>query len=160
MTKIVISNMHPRGFAFGITEDGDQVFIPPFLAKGSGLQTGDTAQAQLTINPQQSQRNTTPYIAVKIEHNNDRTIDETKPSKEEARTELDDKVYREIVSRSYVSTSELAKDLGIDSKTVGNSALRLYNGGKIAKADVYNRVGQARSTMTLWAETAEYFIYS
>lgn len=161
MTTMIISNMHPRGFAFGITEDGEQVFIPPFLAKGAGVQTGDTVKAQVTINPQQSQRQSTPYIAVKIESSQVEEPDEITEqelSKEAKRKSLDDEVYYAICVDSYISTSELAKGLGIDSKTVGNSALRLYNAGKIAKADVYNRVGQSRSTMTLWAESAEDFL--
>lgn len=158
MTTMIISNMHPRGFAFGITEDGEQVFIPPFLAKGAGVQTGDTVKAQVTINPQQSQRQSTPYIAVKIESNDDSKADEIELSKEELRSKTDSDVYDAICVGSYISTSELAKDLGIDSKTVGNSALRLYNAGKIAKADVYNRVGQSRSSMTLWAESADDFL--
>ena len=156
---MIISNMHPRGFAFGITDEGEQVFIPPFIAKGSGIQTGDTVEAQLTVNPMKDQRTSTPLIAVKIESS---AVLSPKPhteiSKEEARMNLDDDVYQAIASGSYISTSELAKDLGLDSKTVGNSALRLFNAGKIAKADVYNRVGQSRSTMTLWAETADNFI--
>ena len=158
MTTMIISNMHPRGFAFGITEDGEQVFIPPFLAKGAGVQTGDTVKAQVTINPQQSQRQLTPYIAVRIEGHDDSQSGEIEPSKEETRNRLDRDVYDAICVGSYISTSELAKDLGIDSKTVGNSALRLYNAGKIAKADVYNRVGQSRSSMTLWAESADDFL--
>ena len=159
MTTMIISNMHPRGFAFGITDEGEQVFIPPFIAKGSGIQTGDTVEAQLTVNPMKEQRISTPLIAVKIESS---AVPSPKPhteiSKEEARINLDDEVYYAIASGSYISTSELAKDLGLDSKTVGNSAIRLYHAGRIAKADVYNRVGQSRSTMTLWAESAEDFL--
>ena len=161
MTTMIISNMHPRGFAFGITDNGEQVFIPPFLAKGAGVQTGDTVEAQITINPQQSQRASTPYIAVKINSPQAEQPDETTDlelSKEAMRNKIDGEVHQAICAGSYISTSELAKDLGLDSKTVGNSALRLFNAGKIAKADVYNRVGQSRSSMTLWAETADDFL--
>ena len=111
MTTMIISNMHPRGFAFGITEDGEQVFIPPFLAKGAGVQTGDTVKAQVTINPQQSQRQSTPYIAVKIESHDDSQSEEIELSKEELRNKIDRDVYDAICVGSYISTSELAKDL-------------------------------------------------
>ena len=162
MTTMIISNVHPRGFAFGITENGEQVFIPPFLSNGAKLQAGDTVEAQLTINPQQSQRELTPYLAVKIEGSNAKYVEEeisTETSKEEASIEMRDEVIYNLIRESdYMTSAELAEHSGFDSKTVGNSALRLFNAGKIAKADVYNRVGQARASFTLWAENANKFV--
>jgi hypothetical protein len=162
MTTMIISNVHPRGFAFGITENGEQVFIPPFLSKGAKLQAGDTVEAKLTINPQQRQRELTPYLAVKIEGSNTEYVEEeisTETPEEEVSIEMrDEAIFNLIRESDYMTSAELAEHSGFDSKTVGNSALRLFNAGRIAKADVYNRVGQARASFTLWAENANKFV--
>ena len=59
---------------------------------------------------------------------------------------------------THHTTAELADYFELDHKTAGNAAQRLFNSGKIAKADVFNRVGQQRPTMILWASAAKTFI--
>jgi hypothetical protein len=57
-----------------------------------------------------------------------------------------------------MTTFEITEGSGFDAKTAGNSANRLFNRGRIAKADVYNRIGQSRSSFVLWAENANKFV--
>ena len=168
MQPILITNYHPDGFAFALTEAGEQIFIPPYAIDGAELQRGKRYQAVLVDNHKEHQRERTPYMAVSVlatEH-------VLKPEPAEAATsatsatqaedisieDRDEVIYNLICDGDYTTSSELAEYSGFDSKTAGNSALRLFNAGKIAKADVYNRVGQARASLTLWAENANKFV--
>ena len=57
-----------------------------------------------------------------------------------------------------MTTSEIAEYSELDAKTASNSANRLFNAGRISKAEVYNRVGQLRPSFALWAENANEFV--
>ena len=155
ITNITISNAHERGFAFAITEDGDQVFIPPHVANNHSLSAGVSLAAQLAINPNEGQRSSTRFVAVLL-----RPDEEPKGVQPEATigtAALDEKTLAAIRHSYFVSTAQIAEALGVDTRTAGNSAYRLFNAGKIAKADVYNRVGQSRSSFILWADQASDF---
>ena len=168
MQPILITNYHPDGFAFALTEAGEQIFIPPYAIDGAELQRGKRYQAVLVDNHKEHQRERTPYMAVSVlvaEH-------ALKPEPAEAATPAtsatqaedisiearDAVIFNLICESDYMTSAELAEHSGFDSKTAGNSALRLFNAGRIAKADVYNRVGQARASLTLWAENANKFV--
>ena len=168
MQTILVTNYHPDGFGFALTETGEQIFIPPYARDGVELERGKRYQAVLIENHKEHQRERTPYMAVSVlieEHT-------AKPEPAEAATPAtpatpadevsiearDEVIYNLICDGNYTTSAELAEYSGFDSKTAGNSALRLFNAGKIAKADVYNRVGQSRSSFTLWAESASKFV--
>ena len=158
-TSITITNMHPRGFAFGVTDDGGQIFIPPHIATEHTIDGGDKIEALLTINPSASQRERTPWLAVRLYPDG-----EDAPAPFEIAVPIvhiedrDEAIYKLLSEGAYMTTGELAEHSGFDPKTAGNSANRLFNAGRIAKADVYNRVGQARASFTLWAEKASNFV--
>ena len=163
MQTILITNYHPDGFAFALTEAGEQIFIPPYAIEGDALERGKRYQAVLIENPKEPQRDRTPYQAVSVLVNEPTVTPEpaevATPAAEEVSIEARDEViYNLICDGDYTTSAELAEYSGFDSKTAGNSALRLFNAGKIAKADVYNRVGQSRSSFTLWAESASKFV--
>ena len=155
ITNITISNAHERGFAFAITEDGDQVFIPPHVADNHNLSAGIGLTAQLAINPNEAQRNNTRFVAIRLRPDEE-------PKEAEAATigtaALDEKALTVIRELCLVSTVEIAETLGVDTRTASNSANRLFNAGKIAKADVYGRVGQSRPSFILWAAQASDFL--
>ena len=164
---VIISNTHERGFAFAIADNGDQMFIPPHVADGHDLQRGGTVTAQAAINPSEVQRSNTKWVALNLVPERPAAV-EVQPAAEpevevqqaealsiEQRDEL---VHGFISDGAYATTAEISRCTGLDHKTAGNSALRLFNSGVIAKADVYNRVGQQRSTVTLWADSAASFL--
>ena len=165
MQTILITNHSPQGFAFALTEAGEQIFIPPYARDGVELERGKRYQAVLVDNHKSEQRERTPYMAVSVlveEHTaKPEPAAAAAPATQaedvsiEARDEV---IYNLICDGDYTTSAELAEYSGFDSKTAGNSALRLFNAGKIAKADVYNRVGQSRSSFTLWAENASKFV--
>ena len=163
MQTILITNYHPDGFAFALTEAGEQIFIPPYAIDGDALERGKRYQAVLIENPKEPQRDRTPYQAVSVLVNEPTVTPApaaaAAPAAEGVSVEARDEViYNLICDGDYTTSAELAEYSGFDSKTAGNSANRLYIAGRIAKADVYNRVGQARASLTLWAENANKFV--
>ena len=158
MTEITISNVHDRGFAFAVTDTGKQVFIPPHTLAGNTLRAGDTIKAVLVVNPSDRSAHGTPWMAVRLD-GDEETVAHVTDSNLADDIEARDKAVLETVNENvYVTTSEIATTIGIDPKSAGNSALRLFNAGKIAKADVYAKPGQARSSFTLWAADAKRFV--
>lgn len=159
-TVITITNMHPRGFAFGVKDDGGQVFIPPHIATEQEIESGDKIEALLTINPSASQRERTPWLAVRL-YMNETVNSEIEVASFETPMTISDRdeiIYNLICDGPYTTTTELAEASGLDVKTAGNSANRLFNAGRISKAEVYHRVGQQRCSFTLWAQTASSFL--
>jgi hypothetical protein len=52
----------------------------------------------------------------------------------------------------------VAAELKTDTSLAHNALLRLFNQGKIAKADVYGSGGQSRPSFCLWASSAKAFV--
>ena len=156
MYTILITNYHPDGFAFALNEAGEQVFVPPYAIEGLKLDRGARYQAVLIPNHKEHERDRTPYMAVSVLTNE--PAETASPAEGESVSARDEVIFNLIRESDYMTSAELAEHSGFDSKTAGNSALRLFNAGRIAKADVYNRVGQARASFTLWAENASKFV--
>ncbi len=161
MNKIIITNAHAHGFAFACdTETQGQVFIPVHIAEGFNLAPGDEIEAVLVPNYQDKSDKGTPWQAVKLQRDNEvcekSIIDNSQTLNNEA---LDVHLLDFILGASgYHTTAELADYFEVDHKTAGNAAQRLFNAGRVAKADVFNRVGQQRPTLILWAASAKTFI--
>ena len=166
---ILITNYHPDGFAFALNETGEQIFIPPYAIDGAELQRGKRYQAVLIENHKEHQRERTPWMAVSVlvtEHTlkpAPAPAAEPEPVKGPYETpltaqELDEVVHVLICESSYITTGELAGHLDVTTTTAGNSAMRLFNAGKISKADVYAKVGQSRPSFILWASKASDFL--
>ena len=156
---ILIINSHPDGFAFALNEANEQIFIPPYAIDGTELQRGKRYQAVLIENPSELQRERTPWMAVSVIGNTLAPAPKpVTPAEEVSVSDRDELIFKLICDGSYTTSAELAEYSGLDSKAAGNSAQRLFNAGRIAKADVYNRVGQSRSSFTLWAYKASDFL--
>ena len=163
MNKIIITNAHAHGFAFACdTETQGQVFIPVHIAEGFDLAPGDEVEVVLVPNYQDKSDKGTPWQAVKLQRDSVSevcekvSLDKSQTLNQEA---LDADIANFIISAGgYHTTAEIADYFEINHKTAGNAAQRLFNAGKIAKADVFNRVGQQRPTIILWAASAKTFI--
>ena len=155
MQRILITNHHPAGFGFALTEENEQVFIPPYATDGAQLTRGQHYQAVLIPNHKEQERDRTPYMAVSVIATEPATSATSATSANQ--DERDELVYELICGNSYMTTREIAECSDLDPKTASNSANRLFNAGRIAKADVYNRVGQSRPSFVLWAENANEF---
>ena len=167
MQNILVTNHHPDGFAFALTEAGEQIFIPPYAIDGVQLERGKRYQAVLISNHKEHERDRTPYMAVSVIATEHAVKSDDEPaapatSATSATSDNQDKrdelVYALICGGSYMTTREIAEYSDLDAKTASNSANRLFNAGRIAKAEIYNRVGQARPSFVLWAENANEFV--
>jgi len=167
MQTILITNYHPDGFAFALNEENEQVFIPPYATDGAILERGRRYFAILVPNHKEDQRKNTPHMAVSVIATEDAVRLDDEPatpatSATSATSDNQDKrdelVYALICGGSYMTTREIAEYSDLDAKTASNSANRLFNAGRIAKAEIYNRVGQARPSFVLWAENANEFV--
>ena len=158
--SITISNIvRDRGFGFAVTHGtGEQVFIPPHTLAGHNLRAGDQVEAILVVNQTHKSINPTPWMAVRLDVGEDIVAHATDTGFAGDISARDTEVFETIKESVYVTTAEIAGATGMDAKTAGNSALRLFNAGKIAKADVYAKPGQARSSFTLWAADAKRFV--
>lgn len=125
------------GSAFGArTDNGEQVFIPPTVTRSANLAVGETVETDLIPNVHQPDR--TPWFATHIV----RTVD----------TDLESKAYKIIAETpTYLTTSELAAEIGVGTSPANATLNRLFKAGRIAKADVYSKHGQSRPSFCLWA---------
>ena len=182
--KIVITHKHERGFAFAVVEDtGEQVFIPPHAANTceTGFEAGDFVGAILVPNAKDTSDRGTPWLAARLTMctllpdetpfynrptsgrsggNASALSDEwdTAALPDEKPTTLDERAYTVLADVAYASNADLAGWLGADRKSVSNAMQRLYNAGRISRAEVYQRVGQQRSSFVLYAMNANDFI--
>lgn len=153
--EMIISNVHQRGFAFAVCKDtGEQVFIPPFVALAQELEIGQTTYGRLVINPKSGTSNSTPWQCIDINFESSEPIRETEKS-----NNPDDSMLAILQGSQvgYYTTADLAEEMGIEHITASNAANRLFNDGKIARADVHNRAGQGRASVILWAASANCF---
>lgn len=159
--EIFCRNIISTGSAFGIRIDtGEQAFIPSAVVKASRIQEGDTAQAMIA--PNKHSNEATPWFVIRINKDNQAAENAANPTPEKpaapAQT-IDDRAFLIVkTSEGYMTTAELAADLGTDSSLAHNALLRLFNQGKIAKADVYAAGGQSRPSFCLWAASAQSFV--
>jgi len=156
--EIFCRNIISTGSAFAIrTDTGEQAFIPSAVVKASKLQEGETAYAMLA--PNKHANETTPWFVIRVNRDNTTVNDEPAQIFTIPTQTIDDRALRAIKETDgYVTTAEIAADLGTDSTIAHNALLRLFNQGKIAKADVYSSGGQSRPSFCLWAASAQTFI--
>ena len=139
------------GAAFGVrTDTGKEVFIPPSLVQGARLHEGEMVDVILVPNMREGA--TTDWFAVRV------CRDETPPAPPPVAS-IDDRALHFLrEAGAYYSTPEMATELKTDTSLAHNALLRLFNQGKIAKADVYASGGQSRPSFCLWAVSAKVFV--
>ena len=159
---IIITNSHPHGFCFACdTVSNEQVFIPIHVAEGYTLKPGDRIKALLVPNFADKSARGTPWQAVRLYSGKDVPINQVEVGDGDddlTRSQVDSEIFKLIQFGGYYSTQELAQQAGLGEKAVGNSAMRLFTAGKIAKAEVYGSAHDKQFTFILWAEKADNFI--
>ena len=159
--EIFCRNIISTGSAFGIrTDTGEQAFIPSAVVKASNIKEGETANA--TIAPNRHANEATPWFVIRINRDQPQQEPVTYAADRETAAPdktIDDRALETVKETDgYMTTAEIATDLGTDSTIAHNALLRLFNQGKIAKADVYGSGGQSRPSFCLWASSAQIFL--
>ena len=154
---LIITAVHDRGFAFGVLRDtGEQTFIAPYLALAHDLSEGQHVTAHLVPNPKNN--GLTPWMAVQLICEPKIDGDEETAPQPMSDLPLDERVFDEILHcDDYLSVGEIADVTGEPRVDVGNAAHRLFVAGRIARAEVHNRVGQKRASLLLYAASAARF---
>lgn len=154
---LIITAVHDRGFAFGVLRDtGEQTFIAPYLALAHDLNEGQHVTAHLVPNPKNN--GLTPWMAVQLICEPKIATDEATAPQPMSDSPLDERVFDEILHcDDYLSVGEIADATGEPRVDVGNAAHRLFVAGRIARAEVHNRVGQKRASLLLYAASAARF---
>ena len=161
--RVMIESVSYTGSAFGSNEDGDSVFFNQRLVEKVELEMGDIVEAHAIPN-YEDKRHETPWRAIRVSAEKHMNIDPVlaepeKPIPVRSAVQLDHEVLGLLSDEevAYWTTSDLSDAVNADTKTVGNSCLRLFSRGLIAKADVHSRPDQERATFCLWARTADQF---
>ena len=161
MEPIIITNHSPQGFAFAINDAGEHIFIPPYAIDGMTLERGKRYHGVLIQNHKPEQRERTPWMAVSVlPLDASVTPDPIEVSASEPAASVEQRdaaVYKAICDSQYMTSAEIAAQVGTDTTTAANSATRLFAKGLVAKADVYSRAGQTRASFSLWAQNANSF---
>lgn len=139
-TKIGIVNVLPTGTAFAVTGDGSGVYVPQAVAAAANVKLGEETNAKLVRNLRDP-NGRTPFMAIWIESNKI-SQDVTKATTEDIIDMLDD---------GYMTTAEVAAEVGIDSQSANAILNALHTEGKVVKAAVYQKPNQQRASMLLWA---------
>lgn len=167
MQEIYILNIIQSGAGFAqVAHSGEQVFVPASVVNGARLQVGERVDAVLVPNMNELKAKT-PWRAVRVP----RDGVELPPLPQNltghdpvSGRSLDQMCYDVLEDTSddadvsYMTTGEVAAELNMDKKMVGNALQRLFNAGRISRAEVYHRVGQQRASFILWALEARQFV--
>lgn len=150
--NVLIEDISEKGSAFATTKEGEPVFIPARFVASLSLQPMEVVHAMLLPNYPEHRQNK-PWRAIAIKRIEDQG---PKPSpKVPAR--LEDRILSLMESGEVFSNTDLSEDLEEDIGVVGNATAKLFNDGKIAKADVYRKPGQTRPSFLLYAINIEAF---
>jgi hypothetical protein len=167
LQEIFIVNIIASGSGFAqLAESGENVFIPASVVNGAQLQVGERVDAVLVPNMNEM-RERTPWRAVRVP----RQGIELPPLPKNltghdpvSGRSLDQMCFDALVAASreseiaYMTTREVADELNSDMKMTGNALQRLFNAGRISRAEVHHRVGQARPSFILWALQAKDYV--
>lgn len=151
--NIFCKSIIKTGSAFGVrTDTGEQVFLSPAVVRGSRLYEGEVVD--VIVVPNAHREATTEWFGIRVCRENTPPL-EPKPKP----VTIDERAYATIKStEGYLTTAEMAEVLLADTSLTHNALLRLFNQGKIAKADVYASGGQSRPSFCLWALSAKAFV--
>jgi len=155
--QVMIEGLTYTGSAFGSNEAGDTVFFNQRLVERVSLEVGDIVEAHAIAN-YEDKRADTPWRAIRVSAEK-KPVEEVEQPKVRSAAELDQEIMHLLRDDevSYWTSSDLADAVDADTKTVGNSCLRLFNKSLIAKADVHGGPDQERATFCLWARNVEQF---
>jgi len=167
LQEIFIVNIIASGSGFAqVADSGANVFIPASVVNGAQLQVGERVDAVLVPNMNEM-RERTPWRAVRVP----RQGVELPPLPKNltghdpvSGRSLDQMCFDALVAASreaeiaYMTTCEVADELNSDMKMTGNALQRLFNAGRISRAEVHHRVGQARPSFILWALQAKDYV--
>ena len=170
MSIVTITNQIPTGSGFGVTNIGENVFIPAHLMRLHGLAAGHCVEAILADNAPEMQAKTRWRVALvedvySTRLNPSRIAQEPEPEEEMAPESIDDAIVSLLLDGGLYSIRDVAKSLlGDDYSTtakpyydLSNALRRLHGEGRIAAAAVRPVASQGRPSFYLFAASIDEF---
>jgi hypothetical protein len=150
--RVMIESIAATGSAFGSNEDGDIVFLNKRLVDKVGLEMGDVVEAHAIPN-YEDKRESIPWRGLRV------SMPEVEEVKVRTSVELDQEILEHLSEEeeSYWTATDLAAAADTDTVAVSNSCNRLFQQGRIARAEVHAQPGQKRVSFFLWAKDIEGF---
>lgn len=154
---VIVEMLTYSGSAFGVTPEGEQVFINSRIVDLFNLKEGTPMLGFLLPN-YTDKRDVTPWRALRLE-----PLPETEvqgaSTEAQAPSPAADRILVLINHEpdGYFTTVDLAEELDLDTKTVSNACMSLHQQGLIARADVHAAPNQKRASFVLWAKSSKSF---
>lgn len=140
-SRLTITNILETGNGFGLTDCGEQCYIPSNVVSASGGKMGDEMNAKL-VNNDRDPVGRTPYMAIYLAKN---IVGDAELS-EEIIALLDD---------GYLTTKEVAKHIGVNTDIAKNQLNSMFLSNQIVKAKVLHTT---QTLFTLWANNESSFL--
>lgn len=168
MSLVTITNQIHTGSGFGVTNIGENVFIPAHLMQRHGLTVGQRIEAILADNAPEMQHKTPWRVALvegRATSGGYGKTREPEPEDELAPESIDDGIVSLLLDGGLYSIRDVAKSLlGDDYSTtdkpyydISNALRRLHNEGHIAAAAVRRAASQGRPSFYLFAASIDDF---
>jgi hypothetical protein len=136
----------PTGNGFGLTGNGDQVYIPHNVMSASKAQMGHEMFAKL-VNNDRDPAGRTPWMAI--------YLSATPPAS--VSRDLSTEVINAL-AEGYMTTKEVAEELGIDVAEANTVLNNMFANGQLVKASVHAKPNQMRASFLLWAKDINQFL--
>lgn len=145
---VVVDGITLAGSAFGVTTEGDGVFINTRIVNAMKLKSGDHLRAYIVPN-YEDKRDQTKYRAIRVTvlHS---MFEDTSPSTDATGKPTSMQIVEMLEQYGPLRTAVLARLVGADTGEVGVICQGLFTAGKIAMADVYKDPTQKRSSHRVW----------
>jgi hypothetical protein len=139
------------GSMFATTRDGEGVFINARIVQMLDLAPMEEVRAFVLPN-YPDKKDYIPWRAIRVER-----VVAQQAGVVSLEQSVDSRVL-EVLKRGGIYTNgEIADELGEEAAAVGTATARLFALGKISKAEVYKRPGQARPSFLLYGIDVEQF---
>lgn len=135
------------GFAIETTEPFRSVFLPRNVTAISKVRMGDVVHAIVVPNAY-DRDGRTPLMARFLSHEQPASVEGG---------EVTNRIL-EILDDDYLSTSEIASELGMDSQMVSHILAQMFADGMVVKAELHQKPNQKRASMLLWATDINKFL--
>jgi hypothetical protein len=172
-TKVpaIIDVVTYAGSAFAVNEQGQQIFVNSRIVDRCDLSEGSEVIAYVVPN-YEDKRDHIPWRALRVEVPRKINVQSTvagveavapapvlePQSKKLEPSWLEERIFELLANENgYWTTTEIADEMDIDTRTAGNALHRLFTKRRISKADVHANPDQGRASFVLWTDKVSKF---
>lgn len=165
MENTIIITKIADTYGFGIRKDnGDRVYIPSSIAMNFDLSLNSQYKARLHVNEHDRVGNVPWFAGFIFTNDVIDAADEDEPEQPAPQVETKEQMVKFILAtlnhEGAFSTSEMSKMLQnrfttANAYTARELFVKLFNEGRVVKADIHKSPDQKRASATIWAVAVE-----